>query len=53
MIQQNKLCPHFAVIEVPFVRQSRPPDKSAYWKSIFSLFLIQDICIGFSKEPSQ
>ena len=30
----------------------RPPDKSAYWKTIF-LFLDQNICCGYSKEPSQ
>ena len=30
----------------------RPPDKSAYWKIIF-LFLNQNICCGYSKEPSQ
>ena len=29
-----------------------PPDQSAYWK-IISLFLIQNICCGYSKEPSQ
>ena len=30
----------------------RPPDKSAYWK-LFFLFLSQNICCGYSKEPSQ
>ena len=30
----------------------RPPDKSAYWE-IFSVFLIQNICCGYSKEQSQ
>ena len=30
----------------------RPPDKRAYWKIIF-LFLNQNICCGYSKEPSQ
>ena len=30
----------------------RPPDKSVYWKTIF-LFLDQNICCGYSKEPSQ
>ena len=29
----------------------RPPDKSAYWKTIF--FLIQNICCGNLKEPSR
>ena len=28
----------------------RPPDKSAYWKTI--LFLIQNICCGYSKDGS-
>ena len=30
----------------------RPPDKSAYC-NFFSLFLIQNICCGYSKEQSQ
>ena len=30
----------------------RPPDKSTYLKIIF-LFLNQNICCGYSKEPSQ
>ena len=30
----------------------RPPDKSAYWKILF-LFHNQNICSGYSKEPSQ
>ena len=30
----------------------RPPDKSLYGKTI-SLSLIQNICCGYSKEPSQ
>ena len=34
----------------------RPPDKSAYksayWKNYFFLLLIQNICCGYSKEPS-
>ena len=29
----------------------RPPDKSANWEII--LFFIQNICCGYSKEPSQ
>ena len=31
---------------------TRPPDKIAYCK-LFSLFLIQNICCGYSKEPFQ
>ena len=31
---------------------SRPPDKIVYWK-LFSLFLIQNLRCGYSKEPSQ
>ena len=34
------------------VSYSRPPDKSVYWNIIF-LFLNQNICCGYSKEPSQ
>ena len=30
---------------------TRPPDKNASWKIIF-LFLNQNICCGYSKEPS-
>ena len=30
----------------------RPPDKSAYWKTILFILLIQNICYGYSKEPS-
>ena len=30
----------------------RPPDKSVYQK-LFSLFLVQKICCGYSKEPSR
>ena len=31
----------------------RPPDKSAYWKKLFFLFVNQNICCGYSKYPSQ
>ena len=31
----------------------RPPDKSVHLQIIFFLFLNQNICFGFSKEPSQ
>ena len=30
----------------------RPPDKSVYWKIIF-IVSNQNICFGYSKEPSQ
>ena len=32
--------------------EGKAPDKSAYL-NFFSLFLIQNICCGYSKEPSQ
>ena len=31
----------------------KPPDKRAYWNTIFFFFLIQNICCGKSKEPSR
>ena len=35
-----------------FIRDFRPPDKSGWLKFIF-LFLNQNICCGYSKEPSR
>ena len=34
-----------------YLSAPRPPDKSAYWKIIF-LFFNQNICTGYSKEPT-
>ena len=34
-----------------FKQMSKPPDKSAYWKT--NLFIIQNICCGYSKESSE
>ena len=40
------------VVSCYYIRQvHRPPDKRVYWK--FFLFLIQNICCGYSKELSQ
>ena len=55
-ISANLTCllswPSRCTIIDPGLNQDRPPDKCAYWKIIFFI-LIQIICCGYSKEPSQ
>ena len=52
--KKNNCQPNYRIVG-NYIYIPRAPDKSGYngIGKLFSLFLIQNICCGYSKEPSQ